>query len=40
MDREAITAALNACLVENARKEDLVAGLWRGLPDPFPLWQA
>ena len=40
MDREAITAALNACLVENARKEDLVAGRWRGLPDPFPLWQA
>ncbi|HML93142.1 GTP-binding protein [Methyloceanibacter sp.] len=40
MDREAITAALNACLVENARKEDLVAGRWKSLPDPFPVWQA
>lgn len=39
MDRQAITGALNACLVENARKEDLVAGRWRALPDPFPKWQ-
>ncbi|ODS00597.1 4-hydroxytetrahydrobiopterin dehydratase [Methyloceanibacter methanicus] len=39
MDREAITAALNACLVQNASKQDLAAGRWKSLPDPFPLWQ-
>ena len=39
MDREAITAALNACLVPNASKQDLAAGRWKALPDPFPRWQ-
>lgn len=40
MDQEAITAALNDCLIQNPRKEDLAGGRWKSLPDPFPAWQA
>ncbi|WP_353471858.1 GTP-binding protein [Salipiger sp. H15] len=36
LDREAITAALDAALVEGEGFEPLI---WQGLPDPFPLWR-
>lgn len=38
MDREAIVAALDACLLDD---EELAAGPlgWAQLPDPFPSWQ-
>lgn len=37
MDRAAITAALEAALVQGPREKALVAGL--RLPDPFPVWR-
>lgn len=38
MDREALTAELNACLLRKPRKADMDAGKWTRLPDPFPVW--
>jgi G3E family GTPase len=35
LDQRAITAALDAALVDTAA---FTPKLWRGLPDPFPLW--
>ncbi len=40
MDQAAITAALDSCLVPDARKEDMASGTWKTMPDPFPAWQA
>ncbi|MEM8575421.1 MAG: GTP-binding protein, partial [Pseudomonadota bacterium] len=40
MDREAITAALNDCLVKDPGDNDLAKGRWKSLPDPFPAWEA
>ena len=37
MDEARIRADLDACLVEAS---DFQPGLWRSLPDPFPLWAA
>jgi G3E family GTPase len=39
MDQAAIAAELDACLIETPRKEDMTAGKWAALPDPFPAWQ-
>ena len=39
MDRQAITDALNACLIKNPRKQYLAGERWKSLPDPFPAWQ-
>ncbi|GJD36093.1 zinc metallochaperone GTPase ZigA [Methylobacterium aerolatum] len=40
MDREAITAALDACLVEAVREAaPFDPAPYRGLPDPFPAWK-
>jgi G3E family GTPase len=36
MDRAAITAALDACLIG----EGLTPNAWADLPDPFPRWSA
>jgi hypothetical protein len=36
MDRAAITAALDACLIEADR---MTPAAWARLPDPFPVWQ-
>jgi G3E family GTPase len=38
MDRDGLTAELNACLVRRPRKADLDGGKWAKLPDPFPAW--
>lgn len=38
MDREGLTAELNACLVRRPRKADLESRRWAKLPDPFPAW--
>lgn len=38
MDREALTAELNSCLLHKPRKADMDAGKWTRLPDPFPVW--
>jgi G3E family GTPase len=39
MDRDALTAELNACLLAKPRKADMDKGKWTGLPDPFPVWE-
>ncbi len=39
MDREAITAALDACLVGEASPRRFDPAAFRHLPDPFPVWQ-
>ena len=36
MDREALTMALDAALVD---AQDFTPALWKQLPDPFPKWQ-
>ena len=40
MDREAITSALNDCLMRNPRKAGINEEEWKCLPDPFPVWRA
>ncbi|MGD8354058.1 MAG: GTP-binding protein [Methyloceanibacter sp.] len=40
MDREAITSALNDCLMKNPRKVGINDEEWQSLPDPFPAWRA
>ncbi len=37
MDKAAITAALDAALLEGA--EDFTPDAWTGLDDPFPAWR-
>lgn len=39
MDQEAITKELNSCLLQGARKEDMLSDAWAALPDPFPIWR-
>jgi G3E family GTPase len=39
MDKEAITQALDACLVGEENPSSFDATDWRRLPDPFPIWQ-
>ncbi len=39
MDQDAITKELNGCLVQGARKEDMLSDAWAELPDPFPVWR-
>lgn len=38
LDREALSAALDACLVGEAGPEAFVPERWEGLADPFPAW--
>ncbi|MCB1354536.1 MAG: GTP-binding protein [Rhodobacteraceae bacterium] len=38
LDREAISAALDACLMGEAGPEAFVPERWEGLADPFPAW--
>jgi G3E family GTPase len=39
MDQEAMTKALDACLVGNDEKDIFEPMDWRHLPDPFPIWK-
>ncbi|MDX2203378.1 MAG: zinc metallochaperone GTPase ZigA [Hyphomicrobiaceae bacterium] len=39
MDKDAITAELNACLMELPRTGKVDTRTWRTLPDPFPEWR-
>jgi G3E family GTPase len=39
MDREAIVAELDACLMPAAQAETTDTRTWTGLDDPFPAWQ-
>jgi hypothetical protein len=39
MDRDAITDALDACLVGPAEVRRFDAEAYRDLPDPFPAWR-
>ena len=39
MDKDAMTAALNACLMDLPKEGKVDSRVWARLPDPFPLWQ-
>jgi G3E family GTPase len=38
IDRDAITAALDACLIGPTDRAEFTPEAWRDLPDPFPAW--